>query len=169
MRINDRINAQEVRLISSTGDQVGVVSKEKALELAKNEDLDLVEIVANQSPPVCRIMDFGKYKFEQSKKAHAAKKKQKQIQVKEIKFDLKVNGQRNFGIINYHNNEIYILLNTDQISFDNFKKVFFFKLKNFNCIFYLFCSHFKSSYKVLCFDVFSKNMRKSRVVFFCKH
>ena len=53
MRINDRINAQEVRLISSTGDQVGVVSKEKALELAKNEDLDLVEIVANQSPPVC--------------------------------------------------------------------------------------------------------------------
>ena len=79
MRINDRINAQEVRLISSTGDQVGVVSKEKALELAKNEDLDLVEIVANQSPPVCRIMDFGKYKFEQSKKAHAAKKKQKQI------------------------------------------------------------------------------------------
>ena len=64
MRINDRINAQEVRLISSTGDQVGVVSKEKALELAKNEDLDLVEIVANQSPPVCRIMDFGKYKFE---------------------------------------------------------------------------------------------------------
>ena len=68
MRINDRINAQEVRLISSTGDQVGVVTKEKALELAKNEDLDLVEIVANQSPPVCRIMDFGKYKFEQSKK-----------------------------------------------------------------------------------------------------
>ena len=59
MRINDRINAQEVRLISSTGDQVGVVSKEKALELAKNEDLDLVEIVANQSPPVCRIMDLS--------------------------------------------------------------------------------------------------------------
>ena len=78
MRINDRINSSEVRLISSTGDQVGVVSREKALELAKNEDLDLVEIVANQTPPVCRIMDFGKYKFEQSKKAHAAKKKQKQ-------------------------------------------------------------------------------------------
>ena len=74
MRINDRINSSEVRLISSTGDQVGVVSREKALELAKNEDLDLVEIVANQTLPVCRIMDFGKYKFEQSKKAHAAKK-----------------------------------------------------------------------------------------------
>ena len=86
MRINDRINAAEVRLISSTGDQVGVVTKAKALEIAKSEDLDLVEIVANQTPPVCRVMDFGKYKFEQSKKAHAAKKKQKQTQVKEIKF-----------------------------------------------------------------------------------
>ena len=86
MRINDRINATEVRLISSSGDQVGVVTKSKALEIAKSEELDLVEIVANQTPPVCRVMDFGKYKFEQSKKAHAAKKKQKQIQVKEIKF-----------------------------------------------------------------------------------
>ena len=86
MRINDRINASEVRLISSSGDQVGVVTKAKALEIAKSEELDLVEIVANQTPPVCRVMDFGKYKFEQSKKAHAAKKKQKQIQVKEIKF-----------------------------------------------------------------------------------
>jgi len=86
MRINDRINATEVRLISSTGDQVGVVTKAKALEIAKSEELDLVEIVANQTPPVCRVMDFGKYKFEQSKKAHAAKKKQKQTQVKEIKF-----------------------------------------------------------------------------------
>ena len=86
MRINDRINATEVRLISSTGDQVGVVTKAKALEIAKSEELDLVEIFANQTPPVCRVMDFGKYKFEQSKKAHAAKKKQKQIQVKEIKF-----------------------------------------------------------------------------------
>ena len=56
------------------------------LELAQNEDLDLVEIVPNQSPPVCRIMDCGKFKFEQSKKAHSAKKKQRQIQVKEIKF-----------------------------------------------------------------------------------
>ena len=74
MRINGRINAQEVRLISSSGEQVGVVSTSKALEIARNEDLDLVELVANQSPPVCRIMDFGKYKFEQSKKAHAAKK-----------------------------------------------------------------------------------------------
>ncbi len=75
--MNSRINVQEVRLIASNGDQVGVVETIKALELAKNEDLDLVEIVPNQKPPVCRIMDYGKYKFEQSKKAHSAKKKQK--------------------------------------------------------------------------------------------
>ena len=84
--MNSRINAEEVRLIASNGDQVGVVETVKALELAKNEDLDLVEIVPNQKPPVCRIMDYGKYKFEQSKKAHSAKKKQKITQVKEIKF-----------------------------------------------------------------------------------
>ncbi|MEC7864454.1 MAG: translation initiation factor IF-3 [Pseudomonadota bacterium] len=84
--MNSRINVQEVRLIASNGDQVGVVDTSKALELAKEEDLDLVEIVPNQTPPVCRIMDYGKYKFESQKKAHAAKKKQKQTQVKEIKF-----------------------------------------------------------------------------------
>ena len=84
--MNSRISVQEVRLIASNGDQVGVVETIKALELAKNEDLDLVEIVPNQKPPVCRIMDYGKYKFEQSKKAHSAKKKQKVTQVKEIKF-----------------------------------------------------------------------------------
>ena len=84
--MNLRITAQEVRLIASNGDQVGVIDTTKALELAKNEDLDLVEIVPNQTPPVCRIMDYGKYKFAQSKKAHTAKRKQKQTQVKEIKF-----------------------------------------------------------------------------------
>ena len=84
--MNSRINVQEVRLIASNGDQVGVIDTSKALELAKEEDLDLVEIVPNQTPPVCRIMDYGKFKFENQKKAHAAKKKQKQTQVKEIKF-----------------------------------------------------------------------------------
>jgi translation initiation factor IF-3 len=84
--MNSRINVQEVRLIASNGDQVGVVDTIKALELAKEEELDLVEIVPNQTPPVCRIMDYGKFKFENQKKAHAAKKKQKQTQVKEIKF-----------------------------------------------------------------------------------
>ena len=84
--MNSRINVQEVRLIASNGDQVGVVETSKALELAKEEELDLVEIVPNQTPPVCRIMDYGKFKFENQNKAHAAKKKQKQTQVKEIKF-----------------------------------------------------------------------------------
>ena len=84
--MNSRINVQEVRLIASNGDQVGVIDTSKALELAKEEELDLVEIVPNQTPPVCRIMDYGKFKFENQKKAHAAKKKQKQTQVKEIKF-----------------------------------------------------------------------------------
>ena len=86
MRMNSRINVQEVSLIASNGDQVGVIDTAKALELAKEEELDLVEIVPNQTPPVCRIMDYGKYKFDSQKKAHAAKKKQKQTQVKEIKF-----------------------------------------------------------------------------------
>ena len=84
--MNTRINVQEVRLIASNGDQGGVVDTVKALEMAKEEELDLVEIVPNQKPPVCRIMDYGKYKFDSQKKAHAAKKKQKQTQVKEIKF-----------------------------------------------------------------------------------
>ena len=84
--MNSRISVLEVRLIASNGDQVGVLDTEKALELAKVEELDLVEIVPNQTPPVCRIMDYGKFRFDNQKKAHAAKKKQKQTQVKEIKF-----------------------------------------------------------------------------------
>ncbi len=84
--MNARISVLEVRLIASNGDQVGVVATTKALELAKEEELDLVEIVPNQTPPVCRIMDYGKFRFDNQKKAHAAKKKQKQTQVKEIKF-----------------------------------------------------------------------------------
>ena len=84
--MNARISVLEVRLIASNGDQVGVLDTAKALELAKEEELDLVEIVPNQTPPVCRIMDYGKFRFDNQKKAHAAKKKQKQTQVKEIKF-----------------------------------------------------------------------------------
>ena len=72
--MNSRINVQEVRLIASNGDQVGVVDTSKALELAKEEELDLVEIVPNQTPPVCRIMDYGKFKFENQKKLMQPKK-----------------------------------------------------------------------------------------------
>ena len=84
--MNDEITAVEVRLISAQGGQVGIVGLEEALRQADEAELDLVEIVPNSAPPVCRIMDLGKFLFEQNKKKHAAKKKQKQIQVKEVKF-----------------------------------------------------------------------------------
>ena len=75
-----------MRLIDQDGDNKGVVSIREALTLAEEAGLDLVEIVPTANPPVCRIMDYGKFKFEESKKAQAAKKKQKQIQIKEVKF-----------------------------------------------------------------------------------
>ena len=84
--MNEEITAGEIRLIGAEGGQVGIVSLDEALRQADDAELDLVEIVPNAEPPVCRIMDFGKFQFEQNKKRHAAKKKQKQIQVKEVKF-----------------------------------------------------------------------------------
>nr|WP_276309433.1 translation initiation factor IF-3 [Ahniella affigens] len=75
-----------MRLIGPDGEQVGVVSKDEAMRMAADADMDLVEIVPNSDPPVCRVMDFGKFRFEQQKKANAAKKKQKQIEIKELKF-----------------------------------------------------------------------------------
>ncbi|WP_455205229.1 translation initiation factor IF-3 [Kaarinaea lacus] len=86
VRLNEEITVPNVRLIGADGSQVGIKSIEEALKIAFDEDLDLVEISPNADPPVCRIMDHGKYLFEENKKRHAAKKKQKQIQVKEIKF-----------------------------------------------------------------------------------
>lgn len=73
-------------MINAEGEQVGIVPISEALRIADDDQLDLVEIVPMAKPPVCRIMDYGKYVFNQNKKKHAAKKKQKQIQVKEIKF-----------------------------------------------------------------------------------
>lgn len=73
-------------MIGADGEQVGVVSIDEAKRVAEAAALDLVEIVPNAEPPVCRVMDYGKFKFEQNKKAHAARKKQKQIHVKEVKF-----------------------------------------------------------------------------------
>lgn len=80
------ITYPEVRVIGSDGEQVGVLKVEQALQMAQEAGLDLVEVSPNANPPVCRVMDYGKYKFETNKKQQAAKKKQKQIQVKEIKF-----------------------------------------------------------------------------------
>lgn len=75
-----------IRLIDAEGEQAGVVRLDEAKQIAYDADLDLVEISPNADPPVCRIMNYGKFRFEQSKKQQAAKKKQKQIQVKEVKF-----------------------------------------------------------------------------------
>jgi translation initiation factor IF-3 len=75
-----------VRVIGDDGEQLGIMSAEEALKIAFESELDLVEIAPAADPPVCRIMDHGKFLFEENKKRHAAKKKQKQIQVKEIKF-----------------------------------------------------------------------------------
>lgn len=85
-RINRDIKAPKVRLIDSEGEQAGIVSSREALEKAQQVSLDLVEISPNAEPPVCRIMDYGKFIFEKNKQKAIAKKKQKQVQVKEIKF-----------------------------------------------------------------------------------
>ncbi|MBI1195998.1 MAG: translation initiation factor IF-3 [Gammaproteobacteria bacterium] len=86
MRINEAIAVSEVRLIDVEGNQVGVVKTENALAAAEEAGVDLVEISPNAEPPVCRLMDYGKFIFEENKRKQAAKKKQKQIQVKEVKF-----------------------------------------------------------------------------------
>ena len=85
-RVNEAILSQELRLIGAEGQNVGVVTPVRALELAEDAGLDLVEISPNANPPVCKIMDFGKYKYEQQKRESEARKKQKVIDVKEIKF-----------------------------------------------------------------------------------
>tara|TARA_B100000029_G_scaffold431992_1_gene443861 strand:- start:70 stop:615 length:546 start_codon:yes stop_codon:yes gene_type:complete len=84
-RTNDRIRAPQVQVISSDGKNLGTLSKEEAIGLAKQEGLDLIEISPNANPPVCKIIDIGKYKYDQQKKAHKAKKKQKIMNLKEIK------------------------------------------------------------------------------------
>lgn len=86
LNINEQIRARQVRLIAEDGEQVGVVSIQDALARADEAGLDLVEISPNAEPPVCKILDYGKYKYEQQKKAAEARKKQKVIEVKELKF-----------------------------------------------------------------------------------
>ena len=86
MNVNEKIRAREVRLIDSNGDQLGVKSRPEALEIAQTRDLDLVMVAPNAKPPVCRIMDYGKYRYEQQKKDKEARKKQKIINVKEVRF-----------------------------------------------------------------------------------
>ncbi|MGB5080137.1 MAG: translation initiation factor IF-3 [Burkholderiales bacterium] len=85
-RINIEINAPEVRLIGANGEQVGVVPIAQAMKMAEEAEVDLVEIAPLAKPPVCKLMDYGKFKYREAKKAHEAKLKQKQIHVKEVKF-----------------------------------------------------------------------------------
>lgn len=86
MRVNGDIRAPKVRVIASDGEQAGILTVRDAMAMANEVELDLVEISPNSDPPVCKIMNYGKFKFQQNKKAKDAKSKQKQIQVKEIKF-----------------------------------------------------------------------------------
>jgi len=85
-RINGEITAREVRLNDEEGEQLGIVSLAEALRMAEEREVDLVEIAPNATPPVCRLMDYGKFKYRESKKRHEQKLKVKQVQIKEVKF-----------------------------------------------------------------------------------
>ena len=89
-RINERIRVPEVRLIDENGQQQGVISRDEALDYARQRDLDLVEVAPDARPPVCRVLDYSKYKYEQEQKQKAARKHQQQIVVREIKFRPKI-------------------------------------------------------------------------------
>src|SRR5688500_4633338 len=89
-RINDRVRAPEVRLIGPDGEQVGIVSREQALSRAEAANLELVEVAPNAEPPVCKIMDYGKFKYQESLRAKEARKKQGHQQVKEMRFGPKI-------------------------------------------------------------------------------
>ena len=84
-RVNGQITSSSIRLVDHNGEMLGVVSVSEGIRLAEQANLDLVEVSPNASPPVCKILDYGKYKYEAQKKAHEARKKQKVIQIKEIK------------------------------------------------------------------------------------
>ena len=88
--MNDSIRARELRVLGDDGEQFGIISRDKALNIADNRGLDLVLVSPDAKPPVAKIMDYGKYKYEQEKKRKEARKKQKTIDVKEVKFSCKI-------------------------------------------------------------------------------
>ncbi len=90
VNINEKIRVREVRLIDDSGKQLGIVATVEALRMAREQDLDLVEVSPKTNPPVCKIMDYGKFKYQLAKKAHEAKKKQAVVQIKEMKLGLKI-------------------------------------------------------------------------------
>ena len=89
-RINERIRVPEVRLIDEEGEQIGVVATEEAMAMAREKDLDLVEVAPDSRPPVTRLLDYSKYKYEQEQKAKAARKHQQQVTIREIKLRPKI-------------------------------------------------------------------------------
>ncbi|MCC8023334.1 MAG: translation initiation factor IF-3 [Clostridiales bacterium] len=90
MHINEAIRDREVRVVSATGEQLGIMSSRDALRLAEEADLDLVKIAPQASPPVCKIMDYGKYRFEQAKREKESRKNQKTVELKEIRLSLNI-------------------------------------------------------------------------------
>ena len=94
--INEEINAPEVRLIGDDGEQLGIMSSAEAQKIAEEKEMDLVMIAAGGKPPVCKIMDYGKYRFEQSKREKEAKKKQRVIEIKEIRMSPSI-GENDFN------------------------------------------------------------------------
>lgn len=86
MNVNEKIRAREVRLIDSNGDQLGVKTRQEALEIAQKRELDLVLVAPGAKPPVCRIMNYGKFRYEQQKKDQVARRKQKTVSLKEVRF-----------------------------------------------------------------------------------
>ena len=90
MQINEQIRDREVRVISSTGEQLGIMSAKDALKKAEEKNLDLVKMAPTAKPPVCKIMDYGKYRFEQAKREKEARKNQKVVEIKEIRLSLNI-------------------------------------------------------------------------------
>jgi translation initiation factor IF-3 len=100
-RINHEISVREVRLLDKDGEMIGIVNIRKALDIASESNLDLVELSPNANPPVCRITDFGKMRYEMQKKAADAKKKQKHTEMKEVKFSVNIGkGDYDFKVKN---------------------------------------------------------------------
>ena len=104
-RINSAITADPVRLVDEKGEMQGIVELSKAQEMAGNASLDLVEMSPNAEPPVCKIMDYGKYRYEQKKKANEARKKQKTVEVKEVKISPRIEKNDYEGILYYSRNQ----------------------------------------------------------------
>ncbi len=90
IQINDDIRDNELRVISATGEQLGIMSAKEALDLAAKDDLDLVKVAPQAKPPVCKIMDYGKYRFEQAKREKEARKNQKIVDTKEVRLSLNI-------------------------------------------------------------------------------